>query len=349
MNCRGCQGDVLEAVYEMAPMPVAGDFKPSRIAALAAPRYPLTWLRCNGCGLVNVDPSMEPDWGDYSYHASEVPALRRHHELFAQWLADRFRPALHIEIGGNDGVLARHVPWASLNIDPSDAWQGPGVNAPFTLELAKTLPKADLVTASNSLAHFEGLSDAFHGIRYVLRSSGAFVMEVHDLDATLRDGQWDTIYHEHAAEWDADSLYAVGKAHGLDLVHVERLPLHGGLLRAVFRPGMPHRVAPELSRDFGDLQRAYDEAEAPELPDGSVAYGAAARATVYLTHTRPNVVAVIDGSLRRQGRFVPVLGLPILPPQDFGDPPAALITAIGHEADIMAAHPGYDGWVRWLA
>ncbi len=347
MTCRGCEGTYLEAVYEMAPMPIAGDFKDTAEEARRAPRHPLTWLRCRDCGLVNVSPSLEPDWRHYSYRASDVPALRRHHREFARWLSDRFDPALHVEIGGNDGVLTRYLHWPSINVDPSDAWQGPGHNDRFTLELAKTLPKADLVTASNSLAHFEDISDALRGVRYVLRSTGAFVMEVHDLDATLRTGQWDTVYHEHAVEWDRDSLYTVGKLHGLRLTAVFRLRLHGGLLRAVYRPSMPSREDPDLSRDFGPLQRAYDQAVPPRLPHGSVAYGAAARATVYLDHVRPNVCAVIDGSPRRHGRFMPGTGLPIRPPEDFGDPPAALITAVGHEADIKRRHPEYGRWVQW--
>ena len=349
MNCRGCGGTMLEAVYRMAPMPIAGDFKETREAALDAPLYPLTWRRCRDCGLVNVDPSLEPDWRNYSYRASDVPALRRHHREFAEWLISTFEPCFHIEIGGNDGVLMRHLPWRVFNVDPSDAWQGPGHNGPWTDALARTLPKADLVTASNSLAHFEGLDDALRGVRHVLHTDGAFVMEVHDLDATLQTGQWDTIYHEHAVEWDVDSLRVVGKRHGLRLQYFDRLALHGGLLRAVFTPCEPSREAPELRRRFGSLQRAYDEATAPELPDGSVAYGAAARATVYLDHVRPNVEAVIDGSPRRAGRYVPHLGLPIRPPEDFGDPPAALITAVGHGADIKARHPEYGRWVEWHA
>lgn len=352
MTCRGCYSTDLETVFTMWPIPVAGDFKATRDEALRAPRHELRWQRCRECGLVNVVPSLEPDWSDYSYHASDVPALRRHHRDFARWLTDRFAPALHVEIGGNDGVLTRHLPWESINIDPSDAFQGPGYNEPFTLDLAERLPKADLVTASNSMAHFTGISDAFNGIRHVLRSTGVFVMEVHDLDATLRTGQWDTIYHEHACEWDEDSLRSVGSFHGLRLDHVDRLSLHGGLLRAVFRPAPPRGPQPNLRRDFGGLQRAYDEAEAPDLPDGSVAYGAAARATVYLDHVRPNVRAVIDDSPRRQGRHVPGVGLPILSPEAFErmDPPAALITAVGHASDIKASHKDFGGrWVEWHA
>jgi hypothetical protein len=134
--------------------------------------------------------------------------------------------------------------------------------------------------------------------------------------------------------------------HGLRLDYVEQLPLHGGLLRAIFRPDIPTTLPAADPPDFGRLQRAYDTARVEDLPDGSVAYGAAARATVLIDHTRPNVRAVIDGSPRRQGRYMPGTGLPIIAPDAMGDPPAILITARGHEADIRAAHPEYRG--RWV-
>jgi hypothetical protein len=332
----------------MDPMPLAGAFAPTREEALAARRHPLEWLRCRDCGLVNVWPDIpgEDIFADYSYRASDVPALRRHHAGFAEFLQDRFRPALHVEIGGNDGVLARLLPWPTYNVDPSDAWVGPGLNGPFTLDVASQLPKAQLVTASNSMAHVSGLADAMAGVRHILTGDGSFVMEVHDLDATLASRQWDTIYHEHRVEWSESSLRAVGAIHGLRLDHAWRLPLHGGLLRALFRPDAPRILPPPDPEDFRPLQRAYDEAEPPDLPHGSVAYGAAARATVYLDHVRPNVSAVIDGSPRRHGRYVPGLGLPILPPSALGDQPAALITAWTQADDIRRQHPNYAG--RWV-
>jgi methylation protein EvaC len=349
MNCRGCLGDHLDTVFVMEPVPIAGAFPLTAEQAINAERFPLEWRWCWDCGLVNVWPDVATDFADYSYRASDVPALRRHHRQFARWLRDLFpNTRLHVEIGGNDGVLTKHLPWPSINIDPSDAWVGPGYNEPFTSELARKLPKADLITSSNAFAHFDGIHDALAGVRHMLYGNGAFVMEVHDLKATLDTNQWDTIYHEHAVEWSEGSLRAVGALHGLKLEHVWRLPLHGGLLRALFRPDMP-RKPHHVDRDvFGGLQKAYDEATAPPLPPGSIAYGAAARATVYLDHVRPPVDFVVDGSPRRAGRFVPGMGLPIRPPSDFSDPPAVLITARSHERDIKAKHPTYRGrWVTW--
>lgn len=358
MNCRACGGQT-ETVFEMEPMPLAGSFTETRQGALDAPKYPLSWEWCNVCGLVNVAPDIpgEMIYADYSYRASDVPALVRHHRDFAAWLDERFgRPGLRfLEIGGNDGVLLRQLPgeWDKWNVDPSDVANVEGdwfvFNESWPIRQPHERAGWDLITSSNAFAHFSEIGAGLDAVREALAPGGHFVMEVHDLDATLRTAQWDTIYHEHAVEWSLNALIAAGSLHGLSLIESERLPLHGGSIRSIFTAKAPYRHTPDSrprqAEGFAALRRAYRKRQAPKLPKGAIAYGAAARATVYLNQVRPDVDYVIDGSPRRQWRFVPGVGLPIYPPEVFGDPTACLITAWNHAEDIKAQHLGYDRWV----
>jgi SAM-dependent methyltransferase len=366
MNCRACGGDRLTLVFEMDPMPLAGAFAVSREAAIAAERFPIEWHRCRDCGLVNVAPSIPEDriFGDYSYRASDVPGLVRHHKAFAAWLVDAFPDTRWaLDIGCNDGVLLNELPrsWDLCGIDPSDVasqafhalsfgdddlrhyllWDEPWTGEEFDDGVFS------LVVSSNTFAHFDGLGDALAGVRRILRGGGHFVVEVHDLDATLATGQWDTIYHEHKAEWSLPSLVAAGAIHGLRAIAHERLPLHGGLLRVTFAKDTPRRPTPPPAPDFRGLRYKY----ASRAPVGATAaYGAAARATVYLNQVPEPVEFVVDGSPRRHGRFVPGTGTPIVSPDLFdrlaSQPARTLITAWNHADDIKAAHPDYRGeWV----
>lgn len=358
MTCRAC-GGATDPVFEMEPMPLAGGFTVTRQEALDAPTYPLTWRSCRRCGLVNAAPDIPDDvlFRHYRYASSDVPALVRHHADYAAFLRSRFAPKVPVrvlEIGCNDGVLLKQLPveWERVGVDPSDVARDAVtdyglVPVPFTSNLARALGKFHLVTSSNAFAHFSGIGDAFAGVASVLRHGGEFWVEVHDLDATLSTGQWDTVYHEHKVEWSEDALRVVAAMHGLDHLGTVRLPLHGGLLRMGFRRAFTVSVPEPSPREFGALRASYGRREAPALPDESVAYGAAGRGTVYLNQVRANVGAVIDGSPRRAGRWVPGVALPILSPWEFerADPPAALITAWNHAADIKARHPEYDRWV----
>lgn len=350
MNCRACGHDRLVTVFEMDPMPLAGAFATTREEAVKATRYPLEWRWCEQCGLINVWPDIPGDliYADYSYRASDVPALVAHHSSFARWLSGRFPGTTTVlEIGGNDGVLLSRLPrhWDKWNIDPSDVaneatgdWETVSREWPVFTDA-----RADLIVTSNAFAHFSELDMGLAAVRAQLADDGRFVIEVHDLDATLASGQWDTVYTEHKVEWSSTSLMAACDMHGLELLHLERPPLHGGLIRAVFRkaepraPQRPHR--PSLTT----LRRKY----AQRHPTGaSVAYGAAARATVYLNQVPERLDYIVDGSPRRHGRYVPGTGTPIVPPAMLGNPDRVLITAWDKAADIIAQHPGYRGeWV----
>lgn len=361
MNCRACRSDRLDPVFEMDPMPLAGAFASTAEEARAMPRYPLTWLLCHDCGLVNVHPDI-PDadlYRTYSYAASTVPALVRHHAEFARVLSERYtEPIRFLEIGGNDGVLLNQLPasWETWNIDPSDvAWRGWYgqqrwylAYAPFSGDLFDA-DSFDVVTSSNSFAHFTDIAGALEGVGRVLRPGGEFWLEVHDLDATLTTGQWDTVYTEHKVEWSADSLRRAVVPYGFDWVGTWRRPLHGGLLRVLFRrTHTPAPVARTAAPDFTRLGAAYRHRRTPGLMAHSAAYGAAGRATVYLNQMPGLPIDyVVDGSPLRIGKFVPGVGLPILSPEVFeaNRPETTLITAWNHAADIMARHPGYDRWV----
>lgn len=353
MNCRGCRSDRLDEVFHMDPMPLAGAFAATQEEALAATKYPLTWLLCHDCGLVNVAPDIPDEliYSTYSYAASTVPALVRHHAEFAKVLTERYtEPVRLLEIGGNDGVLLNQLPesWSLTNVDPSDvARQANGqgwalVNEPFVADMG--LPFADVVTSSNAFAHFTDIAGALEGVARVLKPGGEFWVEVHDLDAMLAIGQWDSVYHEHKCEWSHWSLANCVEGAGFRLAYFTRLSLHGGLMRARFvrsnKPAKPHR----FRYDFAPLQAAYDNRQ-PAKADA--AYGAAGRATVYLNQCDTGAQYVVDGSPLRAGRFVPGVGIPVVTPEAFdADRPAlTLITAWNHADDIRARHPGYDGWV----
>jgi methylation protein EvaC len=359
----------------MDPMPLAGVFCTTLEEAREAPRYPLTWTRCGACSLVQVLEDVDDDvlFQTYNYASSTVPGLVKHFEAYAAWLAERFGrgPVRLLEIGCNDGVLLRRLPdaYRTVGVDPSDvarkAPPGPYelVNAPFTAEASGGLPGAgeyDVVTASNCLAHIADLRDVFVGVHEALRPDGAFLIEVHDLEATLGSGQWDTIYHEHKAEWSIGALQTCLAGVGFALESVERPPLHGGLLRACFRKAAGAvRQAGSERLAFDRLIAAYRDRRATDVyravraavdrGEDIAAYGAAGRANVWLNQL-PELPFryIVDDSPLRSGRWLPGVGTPVVRSATFeADPPrVCLITAWNYARDIVAKHPSVA--VQWL-
>src|SRR5688500_6290827 len=116
-KCRGCHAerDRLHPVLTMDPMPLAGMFCESAEAARMAPIFPLTWMHCGQCGVVqdleDVDGSFL--FANYNYSSSTVPGLVRHFESDSEFLVERYgahNRVQFLEIGCNDGVLLKRLP-----------------------------------------------------------------------------------------------------------------------------------------------------------------------------------------------------------------------------------------------
>lgn len=363
-------------------MPLAGAFYPDLPSALSSPVFPLTWIQCAQCGLIQVSEDI-PDtllFSDYHYASSSVAGLVRHFESYAELLTEKYsphHPINFLEIGCNDGVLLRRLPpsWNLIGVDPSNVAQD-GVslsqqryrlhNVPFSksLMLDEQLENSiDVISGSNCLAHVSDPLEIFEAAYLGLRTGGHFWIEVHDLDALLRGHQWDTIYHEHKMEWSEDSLRRCLAPIGFAHVHTQRLPLHGGLLRMCFqKTELPLLISTKvISRDprLIALRRAYESRHetpaaatlrnAQDAGQRIAAYGAAGRANVYLNQmSELHFEYVVDESPLRANSFLAKIGTPVVPLEVFMrlPPKHCLITAWNYREDIIRKNPNYSG--DWL-
>ncbi len=385
-RCRGCRAksDALDLVLTMSPMPLAGLFCDTQEEARNAPRFPLSWLYCRRCGLVQVGEDVADCdlYKKYHYASSSVPTLVRHFERYAAALAARYgesSPIQLLEIGCNDGVLLRKLPagWKLTGVDPSDVARNaatfngerynlaPRAFTPTLVEEMRWTESWDIVTGSNCLAHISNLEEVFVGVSMALKPSGWFWVEVHDLAALLKGDQWDTIYHEHKAEWSESSLKHCLEKVGFDLREVQRLPLHGGILRCCFQKTKTAKESPtaerrSLKKDLAKLREAYAnrrqispvqeliKAQEQGLP--IAAYGASGRANVYLNQMPElRFSYIVDDAPLRQNRFLPGTATPIVNPSILRKKPPAkvLITAWNCREDIVRKNADFSG--QWLS
>jgi hypothetical protein len=152
---------------------------------------------------------------------------------------------LAVEIASNDGYLLQFLHKAGvpvLGIEPAAnvaaAAQAKGIptlvrffGSELAAELASSGRRADLLVGNNVLAHVPSLNDFVDGLRILLAERGVITMEVPHLLELIRQGQFDTIYHEHFSYFSVTTLRRIFAAHQLRLFDVELLPTHGGSLR----------------------------------------------------------------------------------------------------------------------
>ena len=176
------------------------------------------------------------------------------------------------------------------------------------------------------------------GIAALLKDDGVAVIEVHYVRDLIDHGQFDTIYHEHLCYFSVTALDSLFRQHGLFLNRVERIDIHGGSLRLFAEradrrePSVAaileeeHQVGIDRFAYYADFARRVEairdrlQALLGGLKAGGArlaGYGAAAKGTILLNYVgigAETLDFVVDRNRHKQGRWVPGVRLPILPP-----------------------------------
>src|SRR5207245_1549546 len=189
------------------------------------------------------------------------------------------------------------------------------------------------------LAHVADLNGFVAGLALTLKDGGVAVIEAPHVKPMIERLEFDTIYHEHLCYYSLAALQPLFKRHGLEIVDVFEIPLHGGSLQVhaslggspsdrVVRLLQDEREAGvgelEFYRDFGDKVLRLRKSLVATLEDlkssGSriAAYGASAKGATLLNYChigRETIEFVADRSTVKQGLYTPGAHLPIKSPE----------------------------------
>ncbi len=301
---------------------------------------------------------------------------------------------LVVEVASNDGYLLRHfldlgVP--VLGVEPAanvaEIARSRGVDT-MTAFFGRATAEAviashghpRLVAANNVMAHVPDLDDFVGGFAVLCDDRTVVTVENPSFATLLAETQFDTIYHEHYSYLSAHTVARLVARHGLELVDVEDLPTHGGSYRyTIVRAGtrdassrVQQAIHQELAaglldpvawQGFETRSRSTITALRGWLDDRHAAgdvvagYGAAAKGNTLLSAAEARVedlVVVADGSVEKQGRFLPGARVPIVAPDalpataatdvlvlpwNIADEIAPLVTALLPQARVWIAVP----------
>jgi SAM-dependent methyltransferase len=284
--------------------------------------------------------------------------------------------ALCVDIGSNDGTLlsffkARDL--RVLGIDPAEEIAREATergietipaffdrNVVSRLKAAKG--PAKIITANNVFAHSDNLASMADGIRDFLAPDGVFICDVSYILDMVQNMIFDFIYHEHLSHHAVKPLERFFRKHGLHLFDVEHTPSKGGTLRCFVQleggplpqqPGVESAIVREEERrlfssstyeawgrriaSVGEQLGAMLDKSAA-LGRRLVGYGASATGTVLLYHfdLGKRLQAIIDDNPRRQGRFSPGHGIPIVSSQILeGDEPTDVVVLAWRFAEMI--------------
>jgi len=357
--CRSCGANDLTSILSLGDTPLANALLSAEQIGQPEPHFPLELVLCTACSLAQITATVPAEqlFGEYLYFSSFSDTMLRHaRTLVERVINERALGSENrvVEIASNDGYLLQYYQKAGvqvLGVEPARniarvaREKGiPTVCEFFGSEVAAKLAKdgvrADVIHAHNVLAHVSDLNGVVEGFATLLAPGGVTVVEAPYVKELIDRTEFDTIYHEHLCYFSLTALDSLFRRHGLTIVNVENVAIHGGTLRIYATPsderipvaesvtallaeeatwGVSHAAS---YRDFSanvqgirsQLRRVLGELK----KNGSTvaAYGASAKGSTLLNYAgigSETLDFVADRSTVKQGRYTPGTHLPIYP------------------------------------
>lgn len=388
LRCRSCGSTHLQPVIDLGTQPLANNLPEVGDLAKPEPAFHLALQVCTECWLMQIAQTVPPQtlFSDYVYFSSFSDQMLRH----AASAVDRYieekrlgADSLVVEVASNDGYLLKNfvrekVPCVGFepaaNVAAVARKLGVETRCEFFGEgtaraLQEERGQADLILCNNVFAHAPECNDFVAGLRAILKPDGWVVLEFPYGMDMIEKVEFDTIYHEHVFYYTITPLLPLFARHGLEIFHLEKLPIHGGSVRVFVshrgqepvRPsvaeflqkeqdcgvgGMPYyaQFTDRAEKVKTDLIAFFQEQRA--AGKRVAAYGASAKGSTLLNFVGPDAADlefIADRNVYKHGRLSPGLHIPITASEELAAraPDFALLLVWNFAEEVMAQQEAY--------
>lgn len=368
-ECRACGSSELKSILDLGSQPLPAEY--GRTAEEVLDVFPLHMRVCSKCGLGQLGEYVLPErifHQDYPYLSSASSTWVEHAHNYANFMQKTLslgNDSLVVELASNDGYLLsafQKLGVPVLGIEPADNVASiacaAGIptltkffGAQIATEILATHGHPRLIVANNVFAHIPDMHDFTEGMSILADEKTLITIENPSFTELLKRTLFDTIYHEHYSYLTAHSVREIARAHGLELVHVDQLPTHGGSNRywlsrsshidetvnatlrvereaGLFDPKVWSAFAQRANTAIEGLRAWFNDRRL--AGDVVVGYGAAHKGNTFLNavgEASKTLEYVVDASPEKQGKFLPGSQVPVLSPENLAsaDPTDVLI------------------------
>ena len=338
-RCLACDGSDIDSCLDLGHQPLANDFK--KTADEKQEEYPLAVNLCKTCFHLQLTHAVNPElmFTNYLYMSGVSSVYSEHLSWFAKYAAEYYNgPAKNaLDIGCNDGTQLDAFKLLgmdtfgidpALNIYPISSGKGHDVFCGY-FEDYDTDRKFDIINAANVFAHNRTPFEFLTKCATLMHDDSLLFVQTSQAEM-VKNGEFDTIYHEHISFYNSSSMMALSSRVGLPLVDIDKAPMHGTSYVFIFsktRP-MSDRLKETLAKEkdqgltkidtytkWADqcVKTTKELARTLSDVDGLVVgYGAAAKGNTLINFSKIKLDVIVDDSPLKQNTFAPGSSIPVV-------------------------------------
>jgi hypothetical protein len=387
-QCRSCGSQQGNLVLDLGIQPLANNLLCEQDLSQPEPKFPLRLAVCHSCWLLQITELIPPVqlFSEYLYFSSFSDLMLKHAQQAAERYIGEFalgQSSLVTEIASNDGYSLQYFKRGAipcLGIEPAvniaKVAREKGIETIvefFGSSVAKRLAgesrQSDLILGNNVFAHAPDTNDFVDGLRELVKPNGRIILEFPYAADLIEKTEFDTIYHEHVFYFSLTALSPLFHRHGLEVIHVENIPIHGGSLRLFAATQGAHTVQSSVGALLEEEKRkgvnseAYYEGFAKRVSElkrslvtlladlkrqgkSIAAYGASAKGSTLLNFFglgKDSLNFVADRSSYKQGRLTPGTHIPIVPAEQLTEtqPDYTLLLTWNFADEILGQQKAY--------
>lgn len=342
-ECLACGSTDLEPYFDLGDQPLANSF---HRGGSPQPTYPLAVNVCRRCWHTQLTVAVEPDllFKNYLYTSGTTNTLQKYFQTFA-WSVTQGKRLRVLDIASNDGSLLeefRVYECEVQGVDPAENLRPlsevKGVPTHVGYWNEDTFNQIggdwDVIIAMNVLAHVPNPAEFLALCRRALAPDGTIYVQTSQA-LMLKNGEFDTIYHEHHSFFTCNSFQELAARVGLYAVDIRHVPVHGTsyLMKLRHQPARTSfsvTLKHEYDMGYYDMKTYREFAKRADITRekvhaivngfaaasfGIVGYGAAAKGMTFLNYANLALDCIIDDNPMKVGLYAPGSNTPIAGPE----------------------------------
>lgn len=241
-QCRLCSGDLLN-VLNLGKQPLANDFSKKKNK-----RYPLNLTICGNCHLLQLRQAFKTNFlfKNYAYYTPNRSNFLNHYKIILKKIS-KFKiidsNSKILEIGCNNGDFLDFLKFKKdclvVGVDPAQNLAehcisksikifSKSFNSKLASDIKKKYKSFDLIILRHVYAHIDNIKNINNSLKKISNSNTIIYIEnAYALD-TLKNNEFDQIYHEHMSYIHLEPMINFFKKYNLEIFDCFKSPIHGG-------------------------------------------------------------------------------------------------------------------------